>query len=200
MQVSKRGAALVAPSTRLSLFLSFHLPQNFVPSHAFLETMTLLLQQQWRVLRGQEGCPLWMLFFFFFFALASSASCSPPRVSYYGVRKTGFLYKCVHRLGSKQGITPPCAQLCPLNMTWRFPFAFNGLMHVTAAEPNKRDPETRYRIVMLGSNCSHVSLQAMWFGPSLTIYAGFQAETPIGQSFHDLCDATTDPMPCKCTH
>lgn len=116
-------------------------------------------------------------------------ACQLPKIIYYGDRIKGMNYQCLKHLGAKPGVTPPCAQMCPYNVT----FTYNKFLHFTTAEEKKPD-SNQYQLSLIQNNCSEGILQVIWYGKALTLYEG----SAVSNNITAKCSSTPNPMPCKC--
>ena len=123
------------------------------------------------------------------FLLTVVTGCSLPQIIYYGDRMKNLEYHCLYHLGSKPGVTPPCAQMCPYNITFNF---HPKIMHFTSATPYHPD-YSYYQINLVTNNCTSGTLQVVWYGPSLTLYLGSLLSNKDRE-----CPFTKDPFPCPC--
>ena len=117
-------------------------------------------------------------------------ACQLPKIIYYGDRIKGMNYQCLKHLGAKPGVTPPCSQMCPYNVT--FEFVSKGNIHFTTAEEKKPD-SNQYQLSLIQNNCSKGILQVIWYGKALTLYEG-----SVSNNITSKCSSTPNPMPCKC--
>lgn len=141
---------------------------------------------------------------FLFLFLTIGVSCKLPQIVYYGDRMKGFDYSCLYHLGSRPGITPPCAQMCPYNIT----FPFEGkILHLTTATVTQHDKLT-YQMSLVGSNCVSGTVAVRWYGSALTLFLGSDnsashlsgpsIDGSTNQNLYKTCPSTSDPFPCSC--
>lgn len=129
---------------------------------------------------------------------ADRNSCLPPEFHFYGRRLDGFVYECIKQLGSHPGITPPCATMCPYNVTFEIPARDKPLLHVTAAHEGQVKSSLQYRAYVLSANCTSGILQVVWTGPAFALFLGHASKAATRQRLQNLCSATPNPMPCSC--
>lgn len=141
----------------------------------------------------------------------AKTSCPRPQIFTYGNRLPGFKYDCVKHLGAKPGITPPCAQMCPYNVT--ISFNESNTIHLTTAEKGKPD-SNNYQLSLQSSNCTSALFSIIWYGKAITLYIGYSNNTndncasalfsmTWNESNDDTnikkeCSSTPNPMPCPC--